>query len=105
MNNDTLKNLQQQLREFSLARDWEKFHSPKNLSMALSVEASELLEHFQWLTEEESRQVQGEKLAAISDEIADVLLYLLQVCNQLTIDPIQAAEQKLKKNALKYPAP
>ncbi|MFP5482903.1 MAG: nucleotide pyrophosphohydrolase [Gammaproteobacteria bacterium] len=105
MSTDSLKKLQQQLIEFSNARHWEKFHSPKNLSMALSVEVAELLEHFQWLTEEESRNVETHKLEEIKDEVADVLLYLLQICNQLHIDPIDAAQKKLIKNALKYPAP
>lgn len=73
--------------------------------MALSVEVAELLEHFQWLTEEESRNVETHKLDEIKDEVADVLLYLLQICNQLHIDPIDAAQKKLIKNALKYPAP
>ncbi|MFN7507715.1 MAG: nucleotide pyrophosphohydrolase, partial [Limnobacter sp.] len=99
-----LKQLQQQLIEFSNARRWEKFHSPKNLSMALSVEVAELLEHFQWLTEEESRLVSGNKLDEVKEEVADVLLYLLQICNQLKIDPVDAAQRKLVKNAVKYPA-
>lgn len=104
MSKDSLEALQQQLIEFSNARRWEKFHSPKNLSMALSVEVAELLEHFQWLTEEESRRIQGKKLDEAKEEVADVLLYLLQICNQLHIDPIDAAQKKLVKNALKYPA-
>jgi dCTP diphosphatase len=104
MNKDSLKQLQQQLIEFSNARRWEKFHSPKNLSMALSVEVAELLEHFQWLTEEESRLVSGNKLDEVKEEVADVLLYLLQICNQLKIDPVDAAQKKLVKNAVKYPA-
>ncbi|WP_138518894.1 nucleotide pyrophosphohydrolase [Limnobacter alexandrii] len=104
MSKDSLEQLQQRLIEFSNARRWEKFHSPKNLSMALSVEVAELLEHFQWLSEEESRQVQGNKLDEVKEEVADVLLYLLQICNQLHIDPIDAAQKKLVKNALKYPA-
>lgn len=103
MNKDTLRNIQNQLVEFSKARDWEKFHSPKNLSMALSVEVAELVEHFQWLTEEESRNVNGQKLDEVKEEVADVLLYLLQICNQLNIDPVDAAEKKLLKNAVKYP--
>ena len=78
MNKDSLEQLQQRLIEFSNARHWEKFHSPKNLSMALSVEVAELLEHFQWLTEEESRKINGHKLDEVKDEVADVLLYLLQ---------------------------
>ncbi|WP_341236500.1 nucleotide pyrophosphohydrolase [uncultured Limnobacter sp.] len=104
MNKDSLEQLQQRLIEFSNARHWEKFHSPKNLSMALSVEVAELLEHFQWLTEEESRKINGHKLDEVKEEVADVLLYLLQICNQLHIDPVDAAQKKLLKNAVKYPA-
>lgn len=103
MSKDTLTNIQIQLVEFSKARDWEKYHSPKNLSMALSVEVAELVEHFQWLTEEESRKMSGQKLDEVKEEVADVLLYLLQICNQLNIDPVDAANQKLLKNAVKYP--
>ena len=73
--------------------------------MALSVEVAELLEHFQWLSEDESRQINGSKLDEVKEEVADVLLYLLQICNQLHIDPIDAAQKKLLKNAIKYPAP
>lgn len=102
---DSLSLIQQQLIEFSKQRNWERFHSPKNLTMALSVEVAELMEHFQWMTEEESRTVQGKKLGEIKDEVADVLLYLLQICNQLNIDPTEAAQKKLIKNAAKYPAP
>lgn len=72
--------------------------------MALSVEVAELLEHFQWLTEEESRKINGHKLDEVKEEVADVLLYLLQICNQLHIDPVDAAQKKLLKNAVKYPA-
>jgi dCTP diphosphatase len=69
----------------------------------LSVEVAELVEHFQWLTEEESRKLSGQKLDEVKEEVADVLLYLLQICNQLNIDPVDAANQKLLKNAVKYP--
>mgnify|MGYP006177163439 CR=1 FL=1 len=105
MSTDSIKNLQQSLIEFSNARDWEKFHSPKNLTMALSVEVAELMEHFQWMTEDDSRKLQDQTLAEVKEEVADVLLYLLQICNQLNIDPIEAAQKKLLKNAVKYPAP
>lgn len=77
--------------------------SPKNLSAALSVEAAELLEHFQWLTEEQSRQLSQERLEAVGAEMADVLLYLIQLASALGIDPIAAAQAKLKLNGLKYP--
>jgi NTP pyrophosphatase (non-canonical NTP hydrolase) len=99
-----LESLREQLRDFAAARDWDQFHSPKNLAMALSVEAGELLETFQWLTEEQSRSLAPEALAAASDEVADVLLYLIRLSDQLGIDPIAAANRKLLANAKKYPA-
>ena len=99
-----LERLRLQLREFATARDWEQFHSPKNLAMALSAEAGELLEVFQWLTEAQSRSLAPEAIAAAGDEIADVLLYLIRLSDQLGIDPIAAAKRKLLANAEKYPA-
>jgi NTP pyrophosphatase (non-canonical NTP hydrolase) len=102
MSND-LSSLTQSLRDFAQARDWEQFHSPKNLASALTVEASELLEHFQWLTEEQSRNLSADKQAAVAAEAADVLLYLLQLCDKLGIDLAQAARDKLAVNAEKYP--
>ena len=99
-----LESLREQLREFAATRDWGQFHSPKNLAMALSAEAGELLEIFQWLTEEESRSPAPAAHAAASDEVADVLLYLIRLCDQLGIDPIVAAKRKLLANAGKYPA-
>jgi NTP pyrophosphatase (non-canonical NTP hydrolase) len=99
-----LENLRAQLSEFAAARDWEQFHSPKNLAMALSVEASELLEIFQWVTEAQSRSLTPEAKAEASDEIADVLLYLIRLGDQLGIDPVAAAQRKMVKNAQKYPA-
>jgi NTP pyrophosphatase (non-canonical NTP hydrolase) len=98
-----LENLRDQMREFAAARDWDQFHSPKNLAMALSVEAAELLEVFQWLTEEQSRSLTPEAHAAASDEIADVLLYLIRLSDALEVDPIAAAQRKLVANAEKYP--
>jgi len=99
-----IESLREQLRAFAAARDWDQFHSPKNLAMALSVEAGELLETFQWLSEDQSRRLAPETLAAASDEVADVLLYLIRLCDQLGIDPIVAANRKLIANAVKYPA-
>jgi NTP pyrophosphatase (non-canonical NTP hydrolase) len=99
-----LEGLREQLRNFARARDWDQFHSPKNLAMALSVEAGELLEIFQWLTEEQSRSLAPEAQAAARDEIADVLLYLIRLGDQLGIDPVAAAHRKLVENAQKYPA-
>lgn len=92
------------IRKFAKERDWEKFHSPKNLAMALSVEVSEILEHFQWLTEEQSHNLPPEKLAEVRDEIGDVLIYLLNLADKLGIDPLTAARDKMEKNAAKYPA-
>ncbi len=101
----TLASLTAQLRQFAAARDWEQFHSPKNLASALSVEAAELLEHFQWLTEEQSRNLDGSTKAAVGQEIADVLLYLLQLADKLGLDVAQEAQDKLVSNAIKHPAP
>ena len=98
-----LESLREQLRDFAAVRDWGRYHSPKNLAMALSVEAAELLETFQWMTEEQSRNLEPEALAAAGDEIADVLLYLIRVSDELGIDPIAAANRKLLANAKKYP--
>ena len=95
--------LQAVLRTFASEREWEQFHSPKNLATALSVEAAELLEHFQWLTEEQSRSMPDDKRDAVAEEVADVLLYLLQLADKLGIDPLDAARKKLQLNALKYP--
>ncbi|GER12485.1 nucleotide pyrophosphohydrolase [Variovorax boronicumulans] len=100
-----LQALTQALRDFAQARDWEQFHSPKNLAAALSVEAAELLEHFQWLTEAQSRALPADQRAQIGTEIADVLLYLLQLADKLGIDPVEAAKRKMLANAVKYPAP
>jgi NTP pyrophosphatase (non-canonical NTP hydrolase) len=98
-----LESLREQLREFAAAREWDQFHSPKNLAMALSAEAGELLETFQWLTEEQSLSLTPGALAAASDEVADVLLYLIRLADKLGIDPIAAANRKLVANASKYP--
>ena len=99
-----LEELRDRLRQFSTARDWEQFHSPKNLAMALSAEAGELLEVFQWLTEEQSRNLEPKAMEAVSEEIADVLLYLVRLGDQLGVDPVAAAQRKLAENERKYPA-
>ncbi|HLA35786.1 MAG TPA: nucleotide pyrophosphohydrolase [Rhodocyclaceae bacterium] len=98
-----LRQLRDALREFGAARQWRAYHSPKNLSMALSVEVAELLEHFQWLTAEESLNLSCEQSAEVADEVADVLLYLTQLADVLGIDLLEAASRKLVKNAIKYP--
>jgi NTP pyrophosphatase (non-canonical NTP hydrolase) len=98
-----LEDLRDKLRAFTAERDWDQFHSPKNLSMALAGEAAELLEIFQWLTEAQSRELPPEARAAASEEIADVLLYLVRLADQLGIDPADAAARKLVENAKKYP--
>jgi len=98
-----LDRLRDALRTFADARDWGQFHSPKNLAMALSVEAAELLEVFQWITEQDSRKLEPAAKAAASEEIADVLLYLLRLADELGIDPLAAAQDKMKANEKKYP--
>lgn len=116
MPQDTLRT---QLRAFAAVRQWQPLHSPKNLALALSVEAAELPEHFQWLTEEHSRHLQPQQLTAVWHELADVLLYVVlhavlhavqdvvlhavQVADSLGVDLMQAAQDKLAHNALKYP--
>lgn len=95
--------LLERIRVFANERDWSQFHSPKNISMALSVEAAELLEHFQWMTQEQSRNVTSDKKLQITDEIADVFLYLLRICDEMDIDLIAAANRKIDKNAENYP--
>jgi dCTP diphosphatase len=99
----TIASLTESLREFAAARDWEQFHSPKNLAAALTVEAAELLEQFQWLTEEQSRRLDDGRLAAVRHELADVFLYLLQLADKLDVDLAAAAREKLALNAQKYP--
>src|SRR5262245_40492576 len=92
------------LRRFAEERDWDQFHSAKNLAAALSVEAGEVLEHFQWLTEEQSRELSLEKRREIALELADVLLYLLRLSDRLDIDLIESAWRKIRINAEKYPS-
>src|SRR5580692_897040 len=91
LESDSIKNLRQELRRFAAARDWDQFHSPKNLAIALSVEAGELLEHFQWLTAEQSEKLSENELAKVSLELADVFLYLLSLSDKLGIDLVAAA--------------
>jgi NTP pyrophosphatase (non-canonical NTP hydrolase) len=99
-----LQILRDELRAFAEARDWDQFHSPKNLNMALMVEVAELMEHFQWLTEEQSANLDADKQSVVAEELADILLYLVRLSDKLGVDLKEAAHRKLEKNALKYPA-
>lgn len=98
-----MEELIRKLREFAAERDWEQFHSPKNLSMALAVEVAEILEHFQWLTEEQTRNLDPETLKKVREEIGDVQIYLARLADQLGILPLEAALEKLEINRQKYP--
>ncbi len=100
---DPLIELRDTLRAFTREREWDRYHTPKNLAMALIVEAAELAEHFQWLTPEESQSPQDGKREKIRDELADVLIYLVELADTLDIDLAAAACDKIGKNALKYP--
>lgn len=102
----TIGELRELVRAFVDARDWQQFHTPKNLSMALAIEAAELMEHFQWLTPEASRELAGveDKLASVGEELADVLCYALAIANELEIDLAAALRAKMIKNEQKYPA-
>jgi NTP pyrophosphatase (non-canonical NTP hydrolase) len=100
---DPLRELALALRRFADERDWDQFHAPKNLAMALSVEAAELLEHFQWMGEDASRRLAPETLAKVGEEMADVLLYLVRLADKLDVDLVQAAKRKMQLNAQKYP--
>jgi NTP pyrophosphatase (non-canonical NTP hydrolase) len=98
-----IEDLAARLRAFAEARDWEQFHSPKNLSMALAVEAAELLEHFQWLTEPESLALAPARRAAVAEEIADVFIYLVRLSDRVGVDLLEATRAKMEKNAVRYP--
>ena len=99
-----LKELKEKIRKFADDRNWDQYHSPKNLSMALIAEAAELVEHFQWMTEEQSSQLSSEVLGEVQQEIADIFIYLVRISDKLGVDLISAANQKIKINAEKYPA-
>jgi NTP pyrophosphatase (non-canonical NTP hydrolase) len=102
----TVAALRQLISQFVDERDWHQFHAPKNLAMSMAIEAAELMEHFQWLSVDESRQIAGrpEKLAAIGEELADVLCYALAMANELGLDLSTVVSRKMAKNRLKYPA-
>lgn len=103
MSQDSLQDLQNRVRAFVNERDWEQFHSPKNLAMAMIVEAAELVEIFQWETTEQSYLMDEKKRTQVSHELADTFVYLLRLADILGVDLIQAANQKIDLNALKYP--
>ncbi|MBA2882215.1 NTP pyrophosphatase (non-canonical NTP hydrolase) [Desulfosalsimonas propionicica] len=99
-----MESLKQKLREFATARDWEQFHSPKNLVMALSVEVAELMEHFQWISQDQSRNLDAKTREKVRQEIGDVMVYLVRLADQLGIDPVAAAQEKVSVNEARYPA-
>ncbi len=101
---ETFDDLKTRLRAFAVARDWEQFHSPKNLAMALIVEAAELVEHFQWLTEEQSAALPTDKLAEVEQELADIQIYLIRLADRLNINLEQAVNAKIVLNERRYPA-
>jgi NTP pyrophosphatase (non-canonical NTP hydrolase) len=96
--------LQKRLRTFVAARDWAQFHSPKNLAIGLATEAAEILEVFLWMTEAESSNLSADKLARLKEEIGDVQLYLLNLADKFSLNPLECASVKLETNELKYPA-
>jgi len=101
---DSIEQLNERLLRFARERDWEQFHSPKNLTMALAGEVGELLEHFQWLTEEQSKQLPEDKRREVAFEMADIFIYLLRLCEPLEVDLLSVVEEKIRLNAEKYPA-
>ena len=99
-----LEELRIRISDFAKERDWDQFHSPKNLSMALIVEAGELVEHFQWIKQSESRELSKQKLEQVGEELADILVYLIRIADRLDIDLMAATNRKIESNAAKYPA-
>lgn len=100
----TLQELKQLMANFVRERDWEQFHTPKNLSMSIAIEAAELMEHFQWLTAEQSRNLDPEALAEIGEELADIVIYSLSMANALKLDLADTVQAKMEKNIRKYPS-
>lgn len=98
-----LDKIAETLEQFAIKRDWNQFHSPKNLSMALSVEVSELVEEFQWLTEKQSGELSQDKLNKVKDELGDIFIYLIRLSSKLGINLLSAANDKILKNEIKYP--
>lgn len=99
-----LEEMRQSVTKFAQERDWDQFHSPKNLSMALSVEVAELMEHFQWLTQAQSRDLDTDTLIEVAKELADVQVYVVRLADMLNIDLVSAVSTKMQENAEKYPA-
>jgi len=103
MKSRTVQDIVEEIRAFNRERDWEKYHSPKNLSMALAVEVAELQEVFLWLTEQQSRSLAPAKRLAAEEEIGDVTILLLMLADELGVDVLEAARKKLERNRMKYP--
>jgi len=100
---DPMDDIKQRLRKFVSERDWQQFNTPKNLAMALIAEAGEMVEHFQWLTEQQSRNLDSEQRKAVSHELADIFIYLIRLADELNIDLLKAAREKMLINNQKYP--
>ena len=101
---ESLESLRDQLRIFAADRDWDQYHTPKNLSMALIAEAAELVEHFQWVEGDQSHLLENKTRVSVEEELADILIYLVRISDKLGIDLYKAAERKLEINERKYPA-
>ena len=100
----TFQDLKDRMASFVHERDWEQFHTPKNLAMSIAIEAAELMEHFQWLTVEESKNLENDHLADIGEELADIIIYSLSLSNNLGLDLSQTVINKMEKNIRKYPS-
>ena len=100
---NSIEELKNRLSRFAEERDWDQFHSPKNLSMALSAEVAEIIEHFQWLTEEQSKNLPDDKLKEVETELADTLIYLIRLADKLGVNLLAAAQRKIEVNEKKYP--
>lgn len=103
MSDPAIEEIKSKLKEFAQMRDWEQFHSPKNLAMALSVEAAELLENFQWMTEKQSEKLSPQRQAAVAFELADIFIFLLRISDQLNVDLIEITKRKMELNNKRYP--
>lgn len=101
---DSLESLRDRLRDFALQRDWDQFHTPKNLSMALVAEAAELIEHFQWVDGDKSHLLEDKTRQSVEEELADILIYLVRISDKLNVDLYAAVERKIDINDKKYPA-